>query len=292
MAKQEDKYARRRLKTSYLSTVVSISLVLFTIGLLVLILLYAKKISNHVKENMGFEIFMKENVKEADILHLKKTLDASDYIKSTEYISKEDAAEIAEKELGENFTEFIDNPFPPSIDVRLKAAYINNDSIAIIEQNILANDNVQEVNIRKDFIHLINKNVKKISLYILIFSTLLLLIAFALINNTIRLSVYSKRFLIKSMQLVGATQSFIRKPFLLKGIGQGIIGAFLAILFLAGFIYLAQKEIPQLIDLQDVDLFLTLFVFEILMGIVISWISTYFAVRKYLKIKTDYLYFY
>lgn len=292
MSKAEDKYSKRRLKSSYITTVVSITLVLFMLGMLGLIILHAKKLSDYVKENIGFSIIMKENVKEAGIIQLQKTLDASNYVKSTEYITKEKAAEELTKDLGEDFIDFLGyNPLLPSIDLRLKAEYANIDSLDIIEKDLLANKNVKEVFYQKSLVHLINKNLKKISIIILGFSILLLIIAIALINNTIRLSVYSKRFLIKSMQLVGATQAFIRRPFILKGILHGIMGAFIAILLLVGILYFSQQEIPELVNLQDADLFISIFGFVILLGIIISWISTFFAVKKYLNLKADSLYY-
>lgn len=292
MSKAEDKYSKRRLKSSYITTVVSITLVLFMLGMLGLIILHAKKLSDYVKENIGFSIIMKENVKEAGIIQLQKTLDASDYVKSTEYITKEKAAEELTKDLGEDFIDFLGyNPLLPSIDLRLKAEYANIDSLDIIEKDLLANKNVKEVFYQKSLVHLINKNLRRISIIILGFSILLLIIAIALINNTIRLSVYSKRFLIKSMQLVGATQAFIRRPFILKGILHGIMGAFIAILLLVGILYFSQQEIPELINLQDADLFISIFGFVILLGIIISWISTFFAVKKYLNLKADSLYY-
>ncbi len=292
MSKAEDKYSKRRLKSSYITTVVSITLVLFMLGMLGLIILHAKKLSDYVKENIGFSIIMKENVKEAGIIQLQKTLDASDYVKSTEYITKEKAAEELTKDLGEDFIDFLGyNPLLPSIDLRLKAEYANIDSLAIIEKDLLANKNVKEVFYQKSLVHLINKNLRRISIIILGFSILLLIIAIALINNTIRLSVYSKRFLIKSMQLVGATQAFIRRPFILKGILHGILGAFIAILLLVGIIYFSQQEIPELVNLQDADLFISIFGFVILLGIIISWMSTFFAVKKYLNLKADSLYY-
>jgi cell division transport system permease protein len=292
MSKAEDKYSKRRLKSSYITTVVSITLVLFMLGMLGLIILHAKKLSDYVKENIGFSIIMKENVKEAGIIQLQKTLDASDYVKSTEYITKEKAAEELTKDLGEDFIDFLGyNPLLPSIDLRLKAEYANIDSLAIIEKDLLANKNVKEVFYQKSLVHLINKNLRRISIIILGFSILLLIIAIALINNTIRLSVYSKRFLIKSMQLIGATQAFIRRPFILKGILHGILGAFIAILLLVGIIYFSQQEIPELVNLQDADLFISIFGFVILLGIIISWMSTFFAVKKYLNLKADSLYY-
>ncbi|MBC8181821.1 cell division protein FtsX [candidate division KSB1 bacterium] len=292
MAQQEDKYTRRRLQSSYITTVVSISLVLFMLGVLGLIIFHAKKLSDYVKENIGFSIIMKENVKEAGIIKLQKTLDATDYIKSTEYITKEQAAKEFTEELGEDFTSFLGyNPLLPTIEVRFKAAYANNDSLSVIKDKILADENVKEVFYQESLVNVVNKNVRKIGIIILGFSALLLIIAIALINNTIRLSVYSKRFIIRSMQLVGATRRFISKPFILKGVLQGIIGSFIAILLLVGIVYVSQRELPELVNLQDIDLFLSLFGIVIFLGIIISWLSNYFAVRKYIRIKTDYLFY-
>ena len=292
MASPEEKYNRRRLRGSYITTVVSISLVLFMLGLLGLIILHAQKLSDYVKENIGFSIIMKDNVKEAGIIQLQKILDATPYVKSTKYITKEQAAEEFAKELGEDFTSFLGyNPLLPTIEVRFNAEYANNDSLTIIKDKILDNANVKEVWYQESLVDVVNKNVRKIGIIILGFSGLLLLISIALINNTIRLSVYSKRFLIRSMQLVGATRRFISKPFILKGIVQGIFGAILAVILLGGIVYISQREVPELVSLQDIDLYLSLLGIVILLGIIITWLSNYFAVRKYIKIKSENLYF-
>ncbi len=292
MANNQEKYTRRRLKGSYITTVVSITLVLFMLGLLGLIILQTKKLSDYVKENIGFSIIMKENVKEAGIIQLQKVLDATSYVKSTEYVTKEEAAQQFREELGEDFTSFLGyNPLLPTIEVRFKADYANNDSLAIIKDKILANNNVKEVWYQESLVDVVNSNLQKIGLIILGFSALLLLISIALINNTIRLSVYSKRFLIRSMLLVGATRSFISRPFIWKGVVQGIVGSILAISLLSGLIYLSQKEIPELVSLQQIDLYLTLFGIVLILGIVITWLSNHFAVRKYIKIKSDSLYY-
>jgi cell division transport system permease protein len=292
MATQDEKYNKRRLKGSYFTTIVSISLVLFMLGLLGLIILHSKKLSDYVKENIGFSIIIKENVKEAGIIQLQKILDATPYVKSTHYITKEEAGKEFAKELGEDFTSFLGyNPLLPTIEVRFRAEYANNDSLTIIKDKILANSNVKEVWYQESLVDLVNKNVRKIGFILLGFSGLLLIIAIALINNTIRLSVYSKRFIIRSMQLVGATRRFISRPFIMKGILQGIIGAFIAIGLLIGIIYISQREMPELVTLQELDLFLSLFGIVILLGVLITWLSNYFAVRKYIKIKSDNLYY-
>jgi len=290
---KELKYNKRRLQTSYLSTIIGITLVLYVLGLLGLVISEAKKISDYVKENIGFSVIMKDDVKEADIFQLQKTLDAASFAKQTEYITKEQAAEQLKKDLGEDFISFLGyNPLLPSIEVKLVAEYANNDSLQAIEKRLLKNESIKEVIYQKSLVHLVNENISKLSFLLLVFGALFLFIAIVQINNTIRLAVYSKRFIIKSMQLVGATQGFIRKPFIAKGIVQGIIAALLTICFLTGTLYWVQKGVPELINLREIDSYLYLFLFILIVGIIISWLSTFFAVRKYLKIKTDYLYYY
>ncbi len=292
MARKEDKYNKRRLQTSYLTSIVSITLVLLMLGVLGLIVLHAQKLSNHVKENISIRVIIKNDSREAGILQLQKFLDASEYSKSTEYITKEKAAKDLKEELGEDFIDFLGfNPLPSSIDLRLKAEYANIESITAIENELMANKNVKEVFYQKSLVQAINQNVKKISILLLGFSGLLLLIAIALINNTIRLSVYSKRFLIKSMLLVGATQSFIRKPFLIQSVVQGIYSSAFALILIGVIIYFAQVELPELIDFQDTNLFISLIILVVLSGILISWLSTYSALRKFLNMKTDDLYY-
>lgn len=287
-----DKYSKRKLVGSSITTVVSLSLVLFMLGLLGIIILNTNKLSDNLKENIGIQIILNENAKEADIQHLTKMLDISDYVKSTEFITKEDAAKRLQEDLGEDFIDFLGyNPLLPSINVHVKAAYANTDSLSMIEKELVASKLVKEVIYQKSLVTMINENVKKISLVILIFSALLMTIALALINNTIRLSIYSKRFIIKTMQLVGATQGFVRRPFVLKGIKHGVYGATIAILMLIGVLYFAQKQLPELVELQDEKMLATLFGLVIILGIIISWISTSLAVRKYLRLKADDLYY-
>lgn len=292
MTKRDERYQRRKLQSSRITALISITLVLFMVGLLGLVVLHAQKLSEYVRENIGFSIIMKENVREAGIVQLQKTLDATDFVKSTEYITPEQAAEELQEELGEDFIGFLGyNPLLPSIELKLKAAYTNIDSLAMIESKILANPDVKEVYYQKDLVHLINKNIRRIGLVILGFSTLLLIIAVALINNTIRLSVYSKRFIIRTQQLVGATGSFIRRPFLWSGVLQGIFAAFIAIIFLGVLLYLSRQEVPELVNLQDLTLIGTLFALVVLTGIVLTYLSTWFAVKKYLRAHTDRLYY-
>jgi len=293
MARQEEVIIGRRLKTSYVSTVVSITLVLYVLGLLGMIILHAHKLSEHIKENIGFSVILMDNARMADINHLQKSLDAMPAVKSTEFISKEKAAEELISELGEDFVKFLGyNPLFPSIEVRLNATWANPDSLLVFEKNVLQSRVVKEVDYQKNLVHIVNENVRKIGFALVLFSLLLLVIAFTLISNTIRLSVFSKRFLIKSMQLIGATQSFIRRPFVINGVIQGLIGSVVAIALLLASLWGAQRSIPELINFQDIEMLFSLFVIVIILGIIISWISTWMAVKKYLRIKTDNLYLY
>lgn len=290
-SKQERSY-QRRLRVSYLTTVVSITLVLFVLGVLGYLILNAKKVSDHVKENIGLSIIMKDGVKESDIIKLQKSLDRKIYIKETEYISKEDAAKSLQEDLGEDFISFLGyNPLEPSIEVRVKADWANSDSLAIIKQQLIkSNSGIKEIQYQETLVQSINDNIAKISLIIIGFSILLLITALALINNTIRLSVYSRRFIIRSMQLVGATESFIRKPFIHKGIGQGFISALIANILIFCMLWIGQKEIPELFNLKEVEIIGVLFLLVIVFGILITWASNYLAVRKYLRINIDNLY--
>ncbi len=292
MKKKESRITRRRLRSSYVTSIISISLVLFLLGLLGLLLLNAKKLSDYVKENIGISIILKEGVKEVEIRRLQKDLDATPYVKSTEYISRDEAAKKLQEELGEDFINFLGyNPLLASIDVYLFAEYANLDTITEIEHTIGRFPEVKEVFYHKSLVHLINENVRKISFLILIFSALLFIIALTLINNTIRLSVYSRRFLINTMQLVGATNGFIRRPFLMKSIMHGMYGALIAIGLLNGVIYLAQREFSEIVSFKDVEILGVLFIFVLVLGILITWISTFFAVNKFLRIQEDELYY-
>ncbi len=293
MSQREKKYYQRKINSSYLTSVISITLVLFTLGILGLIAINARVLSRYIRENIGFEIIMEQNTKEADILYLQKILDTKPYVKSTEYITKEEAARRLSKTLGEDFTGFFkddDNPLLPSIDVRFYAEWANNDSLAQIQNFILKNKGVKDIYYQKSLVHLINRNLRKISLILLGFSLLLLIIAVALINNTIRLSVYSRRFIIRSMQLVGATQGFIRRPFIVRGIIQGVISAFIALGLLSAIVVTLWNNLPELKLISSPEMLLFLYLFVLILGMIVSGMSTYLAVRKYLNLKPDKLY--
>jgi cell division transport system permease protein len=291
MARQEDKYYNRRIRTSHFSTVISITLVLFMLGLLGLLLLHTKKLSDYAKENIGFSIMIKEGVKEAGIMAFLKKLDTEEFVKSTEYIPKEKAAIQLKKELGEDFIGFLGyNPLLPTIDLRLKADYASLASVSGIEKKLLSNPEVKEVFYQKNLLEMVNQNMERISLIILGFSAVLMIIAIALINNTIRLSVYSRRFVIRTMQLVGATRGFIRKPFIRNGIIDGFISAIVATALLMIVMSLLFQEIPELLQMVDLKLYMALIITVLILGVLISWFCTWLAVRRYLRMKTDELY--
>ncbi len=291
MEEFEDSRASRKTKTIYVSTVISISLVLLMVGLLGLIIVHGRNLSNYVKENIVLNVIINEGTKEVDILSLQKQLESNEYVKSTQYISKELAARNLTQDLGEDFIKFLGyNPLLSSIDVYMKADYANNESIGILSKKLQANPLVNEVRYQKSLVDMINQNIRTISLIILGFGAVLLIIAVGLINNTIRLAIYSQRFLIKSMQLVGATRSFIRKPFILYGVFHGLIAGLIAIILLIATLYLAQQQIPELVILRNYYEFGLVFILVIGVGILISGLSTYFAVTKYLKLKVYDLY--
>lgn len=293
MKKQAEKITLGRLRTAYATTVVSITLVLFMLGLLGLIVFYAGKISTHVKENIGFMIIMKPEVNEARIIQLQKQLEISNFVKSSEYITKEQAAVQMKEYLGEDFISFLGiNPLLPSIEVKLVARYANNDSLQVVSNRMMENPSVKEVLYQKSLVQELNNNIALISGILLGFSILLLIIAFALISNTIRLAVYSHRFLIRSMLLVGATSRFIRKPFILKGIAQGAIASLFAIILLTGLLITARNQIPDLIVLDDWVAYILLALGVIVAGILLAGISTILAVRRYIRMHVDELYYF
>jgi cell division transport system permease protein len=282
---------RKKTKSVYISTVISIALVLLMTGLLGLILVHAKNLSKYVKENIVLNVIVNDNVNEGDVLSLQKDLEKEEYVLRTEYVSKELAAKNLKEDLGEDFVEYLgSNPLLPSIDIYLKEQYANADSIQPFIEKVAKNSRVKEIVYQESLIDMVNKNIRIISIVVLAFAVILLVIAVALINNTIRLAIYSQRFLIKSMQLIGATKSFIRKPYIIYGIIHGLIGALIAILLLIFTLQFAQKQVPELIFLQNWAQFVAIFIVVVGLGILISALSTYFAVTKYLKAKSNSLY--
>ncbi len=291
MVQQTGKLSTKRAKPTYIYSIISVALVLFMLGLLGLIVLHGQKLSDYFKENLDVSIILKDNSKEVDIYKIQKHIEAQPFTKSATYVSKEDAAEEVRKDFDEDFLEVLGyNPLYASININLKADYANKDSLLIIESLILENPEVREVYYQRSLLNLINENVRKVGLVIGVLSILLVMIALTLIDNTIRLAMYSSRFLIKSMQLVGAKRWFIIKPFIAKSIINGFISGVIAILGLAGLLYYGYDYIPELAALLDVTKFLLLFAVIVLLGILISWLSTHRAVRKYLFMKLDELY--
>lgn len=287
-----DTLAKRRLKTSSVTVIVSLALVLFMLGLVGLMILNARKLSVHIKENIGFQIILKDTATSAQIDALQQEISASAFSKSVDYITKEQAAEKLKTDLGEDFISFLGyNPLLSSLDVKLNADYANADTLANVEKALLQKSIVKEVVYQKDYIKQLDENKKSAVFFILIFSCALLIVAIALINNTIRLSIYSQRFIIRTMYLVGATRVFISKPFILKGIRQGVIAGILAGALLAGFLVVSTKYIPDLLQLQDENMLALLFGGIVLLGIFISSLSALVSVMRYLRLKTSDLYF-
>jgi cell division transport system permease protein len=283
--------ASKKTKTIYISTIFSITLVLLMLGVLGLILVHAKNLSNYVKENIVLNIIVDEGAKEADVLQFQKDLNANPAVKQTLYVNKELAAKNLTKDLGEDFVNFLGyNPLLSTVDVYLKADYANNKSIDALKAAISKNPVVKEVIYQSSLIDMVNKNINTIGLIVLGFAAILLVISIALINNTIRLAIYSQRFLIKSMQLVGATKNFIRKPFIFWAMLHGLIASFIAILILLGLLYYAQKEIPEIIILRNYTEFGIVLLGLVGMGIFLTSLSTTFAVSKYLRLKIYDLY--
>ena len=284
---------QRRVAGSYFMSMVSIALVLFLLGVFALLMMHAQKLSNYLRENIGFEVVMNSNVKEDKILQLQKELDAMPAVKSTEYITKEEAIRRLSDDLGEDFLQWLgneENPLLPSIDVRFNAEWANNDSIAVIQSQLLKNTDIKEIYYQKSLVGLINKNVRSIGLALIVASLVLLVIAITLIRNTIRLRIYSKRFLVRSMQLVGATTSYIRRPFIRSGRLQGFFGALLADVLLALLLYVLSKRLPELAIVQDYSIIGAVFTGIIIFGVLLGGLSTRLALRKYLHADIDRLY--
>jgi len=291
MEEFEASASSKKTKTIYISTVFGIAMVLLMVGLLGLILVYAKNISSYVKENIVLNIFVDDAAHESDVLQLQKQLDGNVMVKQTQYVSKELAARNLQKDLGEDFVKFLGyNPLSQSVDVYLKAEYANNKDIEKFKAELLKNPLVKEVKYQQSLVDQMNQNVTTISLIILTFAGIFVVLSVALINNTIRLAIYSQRFLIKSMQLVGATKGFIRKPFLLYGIWHGLLGGLIAIILLIGTLYVAYDNVPELVFLQNYTEFGIVFLVVVGLGIFISGFSTFLAVNKFLRLKIYDLY--
>ena len=292
MSRSFEKFQKRRLISSYISAVVSIGLVLFLLGFLGLILINSKKVSNHFKEQIALTIFLKDDARSIEIDQLRQTVALADYTKTAVYVSKQEAAEQHSALIGENFMEFLgDNPLKNSIDVFLLADFVTPDEIENIQNELLQNTFVESVNYDKPLIVLLNDNIKKISFWALVVSGIFLVIAIILINNSIRLSVYAKRFTIKTMQLVGATKGFIRAPFIRQSILFGALGALVAIIGLFWVLWILNKSFPELDIISDMQGHLWLVLFVLGSGVIMSGLSTFFATRRFLNLRSDELYY-
>lgn len=291
MISKFDKFQKRRLISSYFSVVLSIFLVLFLLGILGLFVINSKKLSDDFKEEIAMTVFFKNEATQDTLDAFAKELGEVDFARKFVYVSKEAAALQHKDVIGEDFMEFLGvNPLQNSYDIHLKAYYVINDSIAKIERKLRRNEMISDIVYDKQLVTMVNDNVQRISLYILIASGFLALIAVLLINSSMRLSIHSNRFIIKTMQMVGATKSFIRKPFIWKSIRLGIIGAVLAVIALLGVLYYVNDRFPNLGIIDDPMLVGFVLLAVLFIGILITWISTFVATQRFLNLRTDDLY--
>jgi cell division transport system permease protein len=292
MSASFDQYQKRKLISSYFSVVISIALVLFLLGCLGLLVLNAKTISDNFKEQVVVTIYLNDSAKEVEVKQLEKSLAMAEYTKSSVYVSKEEAAELMKAEYGDDFLDNVgQNPLQNSIDVHLKADFVTSEILTGITDDLSQKDFIQEIRYDDDLVELMNNNVKKITFWVLVISALFTLIAVLLINSSIRLAVYSKRFIIKTMQMVGATKTFIRRPFVFKSVQLGVIGAVVALIGMAIVLYYLNQTFPELELLQKPLIISILFIGIFGLGVLITWLSTFIATQRFLNLKTDQLYY-
>ena len=292
MSASENRLIKRRLAGAWISSVISITLVLFLVGVASLLLVNAKSVSDYFKENVQISVLMKQDVSESDAMDFATSLDMRPYIKGTRFISKAEGTKEMADMLGEDFLNVFETaPIPVSIDVNLKAEYVSPDSLKVVRKEIAESPLVEEVVYQQSLVDKLNTNLAKISLILAIFVGLLLFISFVLINNTVRLNVFSKRFTIHTMKLVGATKSFIRGPFLGQSVFQGLFSALLAILMLIGALFIVRREVSQLFEVFSLDLLLVVLGIVVVSGVLICFISTYFVVGKLVSLPKDDLYY-
>lgn len=292
MSKGENKIMRRRLANAYLSSVISISLVLLLVGVASMLLVNARSVSDYFKENMQVSVLMKDSVPEEKAVAFSESLLEERYIKTATFISKEQGqAELAEL-LGEDFVEIFEtSPVPASVEITLDADYVSSDSLEVVKEEISKSSLVAEVNYQGSLVDALNANLSKISLILAFFIGLMLFISYVLINNTVRLNVYARRFTIHTMQLVGATRSFIRAPFLVQSAFQGVFSAFIAIMALIVILFFLRSGFEQLFEIFRLDLLLLVMGIVIVSGLVICVTSTYFVVNKLVSLKKAELYY-
>jgi len=290
LATQEGRAVKRK-RPSYLPSIISISLVLYLLGLFGLMLIYAKNLSDYLRESIQLDVYFVAETPEAEILKVQETINARQYVKSSLYKSKESAAREYAKEIGEDFIEVIgDNPILSSVEINLKTDYAEPDSINIIEKDLQGLHGVSEVVYQKTLPELLNRNKRIIGIILLSLSAVLMVISITLINNTIRLNLFAKRFIIKSMQLVGATQWFIIKPFMFKSILHGIYGGLIAVILLAASVWVLLDTFPDMVILQNYRYMGIMFGILVVLGVFITLLSSFAITRKYLKLKIDDLY--
>ncbi|WPR72459.1 permease-like cell division protein FtsX [Flavobacterium sp. NG2] len=291
MSSSFDKFQKRRLISSYFSVVLSIFLVLFLLGILGLFIINSQKLANDFKEKIAMTVFFKNEANEDDLKRFGEELKKEAFAKSSVYVSKEQAAKQHTDIIGEDFLTFLgENPLQNSYDIHLKASYVEKDSISKIESKFRENQMISDIVYDKQLVNLVNDNIKKVSMWILIISGFLTFIAVLLINSSLRLSIYSNRFIIKTMQMVGATKSFIRKPFVMRSIKLGILGAVLAILALIGVLAYVETNFPDLQILDNKLMIAAVLIGVFGLGVLITWISTHFATQRFLNLRTDDLY--
>ena len=283
---------RRRLRNAYLSSVISISLVLLLVGVASLLLVNARAISDYFKENMQVSVMLKQTIAESAGLKYKEELDKQPFIRSSAFVSREQGRYEMEQLLGEGFLDVFETaPIPVSIDITLNAEYVSADSIEVVKTRILDSQYVEEVVYQRSLVDALNANLSKISMVLSIFIALLLFISFVLINNTVRLNVFARRFTIHTMKLVGATRSFIRAPFLVQSLFQGVFAAVISILALVGGLYFVRNEFEQLFEVFRMELLLVVLGIVLVSGMLICLLSTWMVVNKLLSLNKDELYY-
>lgn len=291
MSSSYDKFQKRRLISSYFSVVLSVFLVLFLLGMLGIFIINSKKLADDFRENIAMTVFFKNEANDTIIKSFNAELKKAPFAKTFEYVSKNAAAKQHTDIIGEDFVTFLgENPLQNSFDIHLKADYVYKDSIAKVESQLRRNPMVSDIIYDKQLVNLVNDNIKKVSMWILIISGFFTIIAVLLINSSLRLSIHSNRFIIKTMQMVGATKAFIRKPFVIRSIRLGMIGAGLAILALIGVLLYLENNFPDLGILDDQLLIALVLISVFGIGVLITWLSTYFATQRFLNLRTDDLY--
>jgi cell division transport system permease protein len=292
MKKNKPGKLKNRIFTSYITSTVSITLVLFLLGLLFLIILNAGSLTDYVREKIGFTVVLKEDLPETEISRLERDLELKSWVKSLRYVDKETAVQELTKDLGVDFNGFLGfNPLSSSFEIKLRAPYTQKDSLLELQKKFMEFPQVKEVFYQQSLVSVINDNVEKITLFLLIFSGLLFFVFSVLINNTIRISVYAQRFIINNMLLVGATRGFVRRPFIKRSIGLGIWGAFFSWLLLAGVMLAIKRELNTALTENDILMLGTVFGMVLSTGIFLSWLSTHISVNRFLKMKFDELFY-